>query len=249
MKKIYLPESIERILERIEDIYNLELQNLSFFKNESDHTKVDAVKFQLEQFKEFKTSLENGTNILLLCEEGKEDESKVLLMHSIEKLYNHMSADNICRINNDVYIQTELQQRLKKLNRCKLLKTECKNILNFMHTAYNSSWGQSDAYYKVKDFRLVESEEAFEEIISKFHDAEELTNHTLLISNFTTIRIAFVPMNFSTIYKKKGIWEDYQKFWKEHLSDNNLDTAIKMFNLWHDIRETAIYYIYVPENN
>ena len=54
MKKIYLPESIERILERIEDIYNLELQNLSFFKNESDHTKVDAVKFQLEQFKEFK---------------------------------------------------------------------------------------------------------------------------------------------------------------------------------------------------
>ena len=54
-------------------------------------------------------------------------------------------------------------------------------------------------------------------------------------------------MDRMSIYKKKGIFEVYQRFCKEHLGDMNFDNAFKMFNLWHDERETAIYYIYAPK--
>ena len=53
-------------------------------------------------------------------------------------------------------------------------------------------------------------------------------------------------MDWTTIYKKKGIFEDYQRFCHEHIGDMGFDDALKMFNLWHDVRETAIYYIYAP---
>ena len=121
------------------------------------------------------------------------------------------------------------------------------NLLGFLNNAYNSSWGQFDAYYKIKDFRLVESEEEFEKILNRFNGAEELTASKWLIVDYTTIRVALVPMDRITIYKKKGIFEDYQRFLKEHLSDMDFDNAFNMFNLWHDVRETAIYYIYVPK--
>ena len=193
---IFLPESIERILERIGEAYKRDIKKRrsyysSISKNGKKYTGTDTVKIQLEYFEEFKTSLENGTSQLLVCEEGKEDEAKIRLM--------------------------------------------------------NSSWGQDDAHYKIKDFRLVESEEEFEKILNKFDDAEELTASKWNIVDYTTIRVALVPMDRRTILIRKGLFEDYKRFYKEHLSDMNFDSAFKMFNLWHDVRETAIYYIYAPK--
>ena len=54
-------------------------------------------------------------------------------------------------------------------------------------------------------------------------------------------------MDRRTILIRKGLFEDYQRFYKEHLGDMNFDSAFEMFNLWHDVRETAIYYIYAPK--
>ncbi len=76
---IFLPESIERILERIGEAYKRDIKKhrsyySSISKNGKKYTGTDTVKIQLEYFEEFKTSLENGTSQLLVCEEGKEDE-------------------------------------------------------------------------------------------------------------------------------------------------------------------------------
>ena len=92
-----------------------------------------------------------------------------------------------------------------------------------------------------------ESEEEFEKILNKFDDAEELTASKWNIVDYMTIRVALVPMDRRTILIRKGLFEDYQRFYKEHLGDMNFDSAFKMFNLWHDVRETAIYYIYAPK--
>ena len=62
---IFLPESIERTLERIGDAYKRKIKNGK--KDKENNT----VKTQLEYFEKFKASLENGTNQLLICEEGK----------------------------------------------------------------------------------------------------------------------------------------------------------------------------------
>lgn len=247
---ISVPESIERILGRIEDAYKRDIKKCksyysSISKNGKTYTGTDTVKIQLEYFDEFKASLENGTSQLLVCEEGKEDEAKIRLMHAVRKWYEPLLMEDVYRVENDVYIQRGLRERIESLgNECETQK-EALNLLGFLDNAYNSSWGQEDAHYKIKDFRLVESEEEFERILKEFNDAEELTASKGLIVDYTTIRVALVPMDWRTIIKKKGILEDYKRFFEEHLGDMNFDDAFKMFMLWHDVRETAIYYCYV----
>lgn len=249
---IYLPESIERILERIGEAYKRDIKKrrsyyYSISKNGKTYTGTDTVKIQLEYFEEFKASLENGTSQLLVCEEGKEDEAKIRLMHAVWEWYEPLWAEDVYRVENDVYIQRGLRKRIERLgDECETQK-EALDLLEFLNKAYNSSWGQEDAHYKIKDFRLVESEEEFEKILNEFNGAEELTASKWLIVDYTTIRVAFVPMDWRTILIKKGIFEDYQRFYKDHLGDMNFDNAFKMFNLWHDVRETAIYYIYAPK--
>ncbi len=249
---IFLPESIERILERIGEAYKRDIKKCrsyysSISKNGKKYTGTDTVKIQLEYFEEFKTSLENGTNQLLVCEEGKEDEAKIRLMNAVLEWYEPLWAEDVCRVENDVYIQRGLRKRIERLkNECKTQK-EALNLLGFLNNAYNSSWRQDDAHYKIKDFRLVESEEEFEKILNKFDNAEELTASKWNIVDYTTIRVVLVPMDRRTILIRKGLFEDYQRFYKEHLGDMNFDSAFKMFNLWHDVRETAIYYIYAPK--
>lgn len=252
LKMIFLSESIERILERISEAYKRDIKKRTSYyssisKNGKIYTGTDTVKIQLEYFEEFKSSLENGTNQLLVCKEGKEDEAKIRLMHAIFEWYEPLSMDDISRIENEVYIQRGLRKRIERLsNECKT-KKEALNLLEFIDNAYCSSWGQEDANYKIKDFRLVESKEDFEKILKESNGAEELTTSKYLAIDFSTIRVALVPIDCITIYKKKGIFEDYKRFCKEHIGVMNFDNAFKMFNLWHDVRETAIYYIYAPK--
>ena len=207
---IFLPESIERILERIGEAYKRDIKKRrsyysSISKNGKKYTGTDTVKIQLEYF------------------------------------------EDVCRVENDVYIQRGLRKRIERLGNDAKTQKEALNLLGFLNNAYNSSWGPDDEHYKIKDFRLVESEEEFEKILNKFDDAEELTASKWNIVDCTTIRVALVPMDRRTILIRKGLFEDYQRFYKEHLGDMNFDSAFKMFNLWHDVRETAIYYIYAPK--
>ena len=216
---IFLPQSIERIFEPIGEAYKRDIKKRrsyysSISKNGKKYTGTDTVKIQLEYFEEFKTSLENGTSQLLVCEEGKEDEAKIRLMNAVWEWYEPLCAEDVCRVENDVYIQRGLRKQIERLgNECKTQK-EALNLLGFLN---------------------------------KFDDAEELTASKWNIVDYMTIRVALVPMDRRTILIRKGLFEDYQRFYKEHLGDMNFDSAFKMFNLWHDVRETAIYYIYAPK--
>ena len=248
---IFLPESIKRILERIEEAYKRDIMRRrayysSISKNGKTYKGTDTVKFQLESFQEFKASLENGTSPLLTCEEGKEDEAKIRLMHAVYKWFEPLGMEDIYRIKNDVYIQRGLKSRIKKLSKNLKTKEESLCLLRFLNYAYASSWGQEDENYEVRDFRLVESEEEFEKILKKYRDAEDLTANEGTV-DFTTIRVALVPIDEVSIYKDKGIWEEYRQFIERYLVCLKISDLIKMFNLWHDVRETAIYYIYVPK--
>lgn len=248
---IYLPESIERTLERIEEAYKRDIKKRrsyysSIIEDGKTYTGTDTVRIMLKEFKKFKASLENGTSELLVCEEGQEEKAKIRLMNAIWEYYEPLWPEDICTIDNDVYIQKGLQRRILSLSTQRKTKEEAENLLGFLDDAHYSSWGQGDAYYKIRDFRLVKSEEEFEEILTKLH-ARELTRCKNLIVDYTTIRVAFVTVSCETIYKKKGIYEDFQRLLKEHGGDMNFDDVWKIFNIWHDVRETAIYYIYAPK--
>ena len=249
---IFLPESIERTLERIEEAYKKDIKKhkvyfSSILKDGKKYTGTDTVRIQLESFKQFKESLKCETSKFLVCEEGKEDDAKIRLMYAIREWYKPLLNEDIYRIENDVYIQSDLKKRLKKLSTKPRTKKEALNLLEFFNNAFNSSWGPVDSQYKIRDFRLVNSKEKFEKILNEFNNVEELTDDKDLVVDFTTIRVALVTMDWVTIYKRKGIFEEYQRFYKKHLGSMNFNDELKMFNLWHDVRETAIYYIYAPE--
>lgn len=249
---IFLPESIERTLERLKEAYNRDIKKhrsycSSISENGKTYTGTDTVKIVLKHFEEFKASLENGTSDLLVCKEGEEDEAKIRLMQAVLEWYKPLWMEDVYLVKNDVYIQRGLKKRIKELCSKRNTKKEALNLLEFLNDAYKSSWSQEDELYKVRDFRLVKSKEEFEKILDKFDGVKDLTAIKSSIVDYTTIRVALVPMDLTTMYKKKGIFEDYQQFCKKHLGDTNFDDAIKMFNLWHDVRETAIYYIYAPK--
>ena len=251
MTMIFLPESIKRILERTEEAYKRDIMRhrayySSISRNGKTYKGTDTVRFQLKCFQEFKASLENGTSPLLTCQEGKEDEAKIRLMHAVYKWFEPLGMEDIYRIKNDVYIQRGLKSRIKKLSKNSKSKEEALCLLRFLNYAYASSWGQEDEEYEVRDFRLVESEEEFEKILKEYRDAEDLTASKGII-DFTTIRVALVPVDDISIYKNKGILEEYQRFIRRYLVDRKIDDLLKMFDLWHDVRKTAIYYIYAPK--
>ena len=228
MKKIFVPDSILRILERIGDVYERDL------------------KIQIEEFEKFKAGLKNGNSSLLVCEEGKEVEAKMRLMYAIKEYYEPLCVDDIYRVENDVYIQEGLRERIERLSTESRTRKEALSILSFLKDAYRSSWGQGDSNYKIRDFRLVKTEDEFKRILD-IEDAEELTAKKNLNLEFNSIQVGLVTMDSIDIYKKKKIFEDYQKFLLEHSSDIDFNDALEVFNLWHDVRETAIYYVYVPE--
>ena len=82
---IFLPESIERTLERLKEAYNRDIKKhrsycSSISENGKTYTGTDTVKIVLKHFEEFKASLENGTSDLLVCKEGEEDEGEVVIL-------------------------------------------------------------------------------------------------------------------------------------------------------------------------
>ena len=244
---IIVPESIKRILGRTIEIYSRDLENHRSYNNSitvngKTYTGTDTTRIRLRLLKIFKATIENGTNELLVCEKGKEDEAKIRLMYKVKSYFKPLSCNDISYIMNDVYLEDGLCKQIHNLSDKAKTHQEASLILEFFNNGYYASWEQEDAYYQVRDFRFVKSKKDFDNIFITEKNIQDFTPDT-----FTTIRICFVPMSCISIYKKKGIWEEYQNFLEAHRNTKDLKGAIDMFNLWHDVKERAIYYIYAPD--
>lgn len=249
---IILPESIKRILKRIEATYEQDIKaQKSYYptviKDGITYTGTDTVRILLESFKEFKASLEDGTSKLLRCTTKNELKAKIKLMRAVFEWYEPLSIKDIERIEGDVYLQFCLRTKVKALINRPATQKEAGNLLGFINNAYSSSWGQDDWYYKVKDFRLVNSKEDLQKILAENSEAKDLTASERNRVVYTTIRVVMVPMDYATIYHQKGLLKEYQDFCKQHISDEKFEEEVKAFHLWNDVRETAIYYIYIPQ--
>ncbi len=214
---IYLSESIERMLERIEIVCKRDIKKCKAYfsmvtRDGKNYYGSDTVRFWLEDFKAFKAALLDGSSEYLKCEEGFEEEAKISLMQAIYAWMSPFWSDDISWIQNDVYVQRGLKKRIERLADLPETHDEAENLLNFIEKAYCSGWGQMDEYYKIKEFRMLDTEEEFEEILHSSTVAEELTRRKYLIVDFKVIRVAIIPEDWRSIHKKKGIFEDYNRF-------------------------------------
>lgn len=251
--RLYLPESIERTLDRIEQTYISDVQKgKSYYslikRNGKEYVGTDTVLLHLADFRRFKARLKNEDAIdpLLICKKYSENEAKIKLMYEIWTWYDPLWNEDIKKITNDVFVQKELRNNLNTLSRKRgPAKAESKKIIKFIDTAHYSSWGMDDERYRIRDFRLVRTPDEFEDIL-KNEKAEEISASSNCIEEFNIIRVALVTLDFETLYKKKGLYEEYIHLRDEYVTSSCFENAVKMFNLWHDVRETAIYYVYCP---
>jgi hypothetical protein len=250
---IFPSEHVIRALNRIDDIMTRDIKNGTHYYSsmtvgKKTYTGTDLVKQYRKRFRKFKASVEDGTCELLKCDLGKEDHAKVQFLYELWRWCEPLSCEDWNRILGDVFVQRKLRSRLEEHVRGGKVAAEAKSLLRFINNAYGSSWGQQDSDYRVRDFRLVETEEEFEELLHSSTVAEELTRSRNLIEPFNYIRVMWIPDDFRTVHKQKGIFEDYN-LWAANINWNEIDfgDAIKAYNLWHGVTNRANYFVYIPK--
>lgn len=250
---IFPSEHVLRALNRIDDIMTRDIKNGTHYYSsmtvgKKTYTGTDLVKQYRKSFRKFKASVEDGTCELLKCDLGKEDYAKVQFLYELWRWCDPLSCADWNRILGDVFVQRKLRSRLEAHARGGKVAKEAESILKFINNAYGSSWGQQDSEYKVRNFYLVETEEEFEELVHSSTVAEDLTRSVYLIEPFYHIRVMWIPDDFRTVHKEKGIFEDYN-LWAATINWNEIDfgDAVKAYNLWHGVTNRANYFVYVPK--
>lgn len=250
---IFPSENVLRVLSRIDEIMTRDIKNGTHYYSsmtvgKKTYTGTELVKQYRKSFRKFKASVEDGSCKLLQCDLGKEDYAKVQFLYELWRWCEPLSCEDWNRILGDVFVQRKLRSRLEAHLRGGKITAEAKSLLRFINNAYGSSWGQQDSDYRVRDFRLVETEEEFEELLHSSTVAEELTRSANLIEPFYYIRVLWIPDDFRTVHKEKGIFEDYN-LWASTINWNEIDfgDAVKAYNLWHGVTNRANYFVYVPK--
>lgn len=244
---IIIPEHVKNRVDRIIAEYEKLLkQNRAIFHkisvNGVDYSGVDTTKYYIEHLKTFRRELDEQKSPLFT---GTPEEIQAKIKDYIEDFYDALGMDSIYEVNRDVFTQKQLMKALRKAKRDSELVNEVTMLLQVINTAKTSSWGQDDAYFDTKYFKLVHSEEAFEQIVKK---AEldylgcELTPGT--IEPFQHIRVAFEEIPFYKQYRKKGI---YRTFKSKSKNRDFWDGENKVFDFWNDITRTCTYFVYIPQ--
>lgn len=244
---IIIPEHVKNRVDRIIAEYEKLLkQNRAIFHkisvNGVDYSGVDTTKYYVEHLKAFRKELDEQKGHLFT---GTPEEIQASIKRYIEDFYDALSMEAIYEVNRNVFIQKQLMKALRKAKRDPELANEVTMILQVINTAKTSSWGQDDESFDTKYFKLVHSEEAFEQIVEKAkpnYIGWELTPGT--IEPFKHIRVAFVEIPFREQYRKKGIYRTYKSKSKKRTfwyGEN------KVFDFWNDITRTCTYYVYIPQ--
>lgn len=247
MERILMPQSITRTIERLNTIYHRYVSiSESTLATERIRYTAQRIRPFLDRFEKFKSDLLQDNSYVLTYETGNIYEENVKLMRTIFSFYEPLCGDDIATIENDVIIFGTLKNKLESiaLSKSQQAINEASCILKFINNAVSCSWGQSDEPYRIKEFRLVPNLQTFQSLIEKRCE-EELTSGEDLSVRFSTIRMSFKPINYPEIYESKAISKVYENFVQECCKCCDIDDYIKMFNLWHDVRPTAVYHIYI----
>lgn len=262
---ISLSKSVKAWLERIDremtrDVMAGRAYYSTVKRGKRTYKGKDTTRECRRSFRRLKKGLLDGTSKVLECEPGKEYEAKAMLMNWVYQHYDPFDSKAIARIKGDVIASRKLKNRLGDYLQDAGAHDEAETLLDFINGAINSSWGQDDADYFVKEFRLIESKEEFAKCLQE-KDVEDLTTgQTYWFTPngnrkksykkpFEFISVAWKPVSAKTIYKEMGIYEEFETVRDSYVCNRNVDfvRVLEAFDLWHGVRERAIYYIYAPK--
>lgn len=244
---IIVPEHVKNRVDRIIAEYEKMLkQKVAIFNqvtaNGINYYGVDTTKYYVEHLKEFRKELDEQKSPLFT---GTQEEIQQKIYCYIEDFYEALSMNSIYEVNRNIFTQKQLMKALRRAKKNSEFAEEARMLMHVIETAKISSWGQDDESYDTKYFKLVHSEEKFEQIIENAKPnlrGWELTPGSF--DQFKHIRVAFVEVPFHEQYRKKSI---YRAFKSNRKNRNFFNGMNKVFDFWNNITRTCIYYVYIPQ--
>ena len=171
--------------------------------------------------------------------EGADKEVYQNVYDKIEYFLYYIPVSLVREIIYEVHVQSQLIKALEKASNSKdaLKANDAMNLMEFIQQAKHVSWSQADAYVERRRFKLV-SKEMYEKMLSR-KEVTELTPGA--INPYRKIRVAMEEEDTYTQYRKKHIFRKFSTLCKKYNGE-----GIDAFNFWYDVKDTAIYYVYIP---
>lgn len=248
-----LTSSIIRTMNRIEDTLENDVKNsvknpITVTQAGNKYTDLAATKIIcLERFREIKDQLENGTHPLVCGDAREREKDLIKIQDLITEYYELFDATQVLNIENLAFIEEGLFQRLNNfLNKNPDIQI-AQNLQRFFDNPCSGSWGQEDARCEARLFKFVDTPEEYLQILEKTR-AKDIT--TGFKSEESPIRMAFYRIMVSEIIEKRGLKFDWQRFLRQYGGEHYYDyysETLKKYKDLLDIKETGMYYIYIPK--
>lgn len=236
---------VKRIRKEYEDAYDGgEEFSLQIMVGDTIYSGRETTKIYLRGVDRFIILLDSQEGDIF-C--GTDDDVRCKIYLQIQEFYKPLSEVAVKRATREIDRQGQLMTALYRAKKKPDLVEDARAITWFINHAYRLDFGEEDSGVEKKLFKLITKEDEFEKLFEKSDSIKELFSQKVIPNG--KIRVAFQRFSVQDLYKKKMISRKLRTFWESQIDNQeNFDTAFAAFNLWNDVAETGIYYIYVPEN-
>lgn len=217
---------------------------LQLFRNNRMYSGLETTEYFLKSARHFRNLLDTQGEYLAAA---TEEEFRRKVYQKICEFYNPLSETAILRITHSTACQEQLERALRAAKKNLSLASDAKFLSWFISNACIQSWCPADESINHKEFKLVKTEEAFEKLLSgqeKYPTIEITQDGNAPYSRF---RIALQTIDIEACYRKQSRVREYRNFWDNYHNIEEFDTDYKIFNMWNNITETGIYYVYIPQ--
>ena len=214
---------------------------LQVFKDNHMYSGIETTEYFLKSARHFRKLLDTQKEYLI---SQTEEEFRKKVYFKICEFYEPLSEVAIKRINHSSQCQGQLEELLRSAKKDPNIYHEAKFISWFISNACIQHWCDEDETIACKEFKLVKSEEAFEKLINtpgRYPTIEITQSGKIPFSHF---RIALQKFNIEDCYRKRSKLREYRNFWESSHNIEEFSTDCEIFNIWNNISETGIYYVY-----
>ena len=244
---LHIKKHVDRIIREYELLYRQGHKiALQFLRGNRLYSGLETTKYYLDSLKDFRKLLNKPEGDFFT---GTDFEIQRRIYETICEYYKHLSPEAICRITHDVVCQGQLEDAIRAAKKNNTTFKDAVQISRFIANGCILNWGECDERVNRKIFKLVKTEESFEDLLThaEKNPLVEITSEGNM--TYTKIRVAFQFLEIPAMYRKKSRYREYRNFWEAPHTVEEFDLDHTIFNMWNDITETGIYYVYIPKVN
>lgn len=243
-----VPNHIKAHVRRIIREYEILLEQghkitLQLFRDNRIYSGVETTEYYLKSVRHFLKLLETQDEYL---EAQTEEEFQKKVYKKICEFYKPLSEIAVLRITNSVECQGQLKEALQDVKKISCFHSDARSISVFISHADVRNWCLEDQAVHNKIFKLVRTEEEFEKLLNCQGKSSTVEITQAGINPCIYFRMALQVMDIEDCYRKKNRIREYRNFWNSCHNIEEFDTDYKIFNMWNNITETGIFYVYIP---